>query len=165
MSNRDLTPQTRGHGSGMVQSDHQPLHALQRRVEQVFDDFLSSFGMPPPARSADGVGNLIPRIDVSESDKAYSFTAELPGVDEAAVEVTLTNGALTIAGEKKTDSEEENKQQIRTERSFGRFQRSFSLPSDSDEDKVGATFKNGVLNITVGKSPETKKRHIEIHSA
>ena len=109
---------------------------------------------------------LTPRIDVSQSNTEYCFSAELPGVDEKDVEVTLSDGVLTIKGEKKSETKEEKGHFLRSERHCGAFQRSFSLPSDIDEGKVQASFDKGVLTVTVAKSAKAKSatKRIEVRS-
>jgi len=103
-------------------------------------------------------GALAPSIDVSENDKGIEVTAELPGVDEKDVEVTLADNLLTIKGEKKSEREEKEEGSYVSERSYGSFQRSFSLPYEVDAGKVEAKFDKGVLKISLPKSPELKKK-------
>jgi len=109
---------------------------------------------------------LRPRVDVSENEKAYEISAELPGIDEKDVNVTLSDDMLTIKGEKKSEREEKKKDYHRLERRFGSFQRTFPLPDDVDVDKIGASFKKGVLSVTLPKLPvgKSKRRKIEIEA-
>lgn len=109
-------------------------------------------------------GELAPRTDVSETDDAYRITIELPGVNEKDLEVTLTEGTLSVKGEKKSVREEKEKGGHLSERSYGRFRRMFRIPDDADADKVGADFANGVLTVTVPRTSEAKEkvRKIEI---
>ena len=112
--------------------------------------------------------DLTPTVDVAEKDDAYEITAELPGIAETDVAVTLDGGILTISGEKKEDKNEEKKNVRISERRYGSFQRSFSLPNDADEQKISADFKKGVLKVTVGRAEQAKKsgaRHISIKAA
>ncbi len=104
----------------------------------------------------------MPAADVSETDKAYEITAELPGMDEKNIEVKLANGVLTIKGEKQEEKEEKQKDYHMRERSFGSFQRTFQVPDGVDSDKIEASFKNGVLSVTLPKSPEAQKAEKKI---
>ena len=107
---------------------------------------------------------MVPELDVRENTNAITIEAELPGVEEKDVTVTLANGVLTIKGEKKQEKEEKSESYHLTERSFGSFQRSLRLPDTVDDAKVEAHFDKGVLKVTAGKKPEAVKaeRRIEI---
>ena len=109
-----------------------------------------------------GEDNWLPAVDIREDDDQFVFTAELPGMNREQVDITIEEKVLTIAGERKFESKEDNKNYHRIERSYGTFSRSFSLPQDVDADAVGAQFENGVLTITLPKSEATKPRKIEI---
>ena len=159
MSVRDLTPWTWGHKAPAPGSED-PFRMLQERMDWMFNQMFGGPEWAPAGRGPAG-GMLAPRIDVTEEEKDYLFTAELPGVTEKDVEVTLIDGTLTIKGEKKSemaDKKDEKGNVLRTERSYGSFQRSFSLPADIDEDQVSATFDKGVLTVKVAKSKEAKAR-------
>jgi HSP20 family protein len=106
----------------------------------------------------------VPELDARESTDAITVEAELPGVDEKDVTVTLANGILTIKGEKKQEKEEKGESYHLTERSFGSFERSIRLPDTIDDAKVEAKFDKGVLKVTAAKKPEAVKaeRKIEI---
>jgi HSP20 family protein len=98
-----------------------------------------------------------PAVDIVESEKAYEISAELPGMDEKNIEVHVVNGCLTIKGEKWEETEEKRKDYFLRERRFGSFERSFRLPEGVDKDKIEATFKKGVLTVTLPKSAEAQK--------
>jgi HSP20 family protein len=100
----------------------------------------------------------MPAEDVAETDKAYEITAELPGLDEKNIEAKLANGMLSIKGEKQEEKEEKQKDYYRRERSFGSFERSFQVPEGIDTDKIAASFKNGILSVTLPKSAEAQKQ-------
>jgi HSP20 family protein len=102
--------------------------------------------------------NLMPSVDVGETDKAFEITAELPGMDEDDIEVTLTDAGLTIKGEKKSEREETEKDYHRLERSFGSFQRCFAVPEEVDAAKIDARFKKGVLTVTLPKTAKAKAK-------
>ena len=96
-------------------------------------------------------------MNVSETDKAVQVTAELPGMEEKDIQISLERDVLLISGEKKSESEETGKNFHRVERSYGSFQRAIPLVSEVQEDKVDATFKNGILTITLPKPPSSVK--------
>ena len=98
-----------------------------------------------------------PAVDVAETEKAYEITAELPGMDEKNVEVKFADGVLTVKGEKQEEKEEKKKDYYLSERSYGSFQRAFQVPDGVDADKIEASFKNGVLTVTMPKSAEAQK--------
>jgi HSP20 family protein len=141
----------RGRGDG------DPFGQLQRRMNSVFEDF---FGRSPSDLWGDAAGEFLPRVDVSETGKEVRITAELPGLDEKDVEVTVTNNMLTIKGEK----EEEEGDYYHSERSYGYFDRTIALPQGIDADNAKAKFKKGVLKVTIPKKPEAQssRRKIEL---
>ena len=101
-------------------------------------------------------GLIMPQVDIGESQKDYTITVEVPGVQEKDIDLTLIDGTLTIRGEKRSEHEEKEKHYHRVERSYGSFQRILSLPNDADENTVKAKFKDGVLTITIAKDPQAK---------
>ena len=141
-------------------TDANPFLTLHREMNRMFDDVFRGFDLAPFG-SARTLGALRwPQIDIDETDKEVRITAELPGLDEKDVNLEIANGVLSIAGEKKSESED--KERRFSERYFGRFERRIPL-QDVDEDKTSATFKNGILTITVPKSAEAKNvRRISI---
>jgi HSP20 family protein len=110
---------------------------------------------------------MVPELDVRENTDSITIEAELPGVEEKDVSVTLTNGTLTIKGEKKQSKEEKNENYYLAERSYGAFERSLRLPETIDEAKIEAKFDKGVLKVKAAKKPEAVKaaRKIEIKPA
>jgi HSP20 family protein len=147
-----------------------PFENLRREVDRLFDDFDSGFWRSPfrapffdvePLRHGNGSA-AIPAVDVSETDKGYEITAELPGMDEKNVEVKLANGVLTIKGEKHDEKEEKKKDYYMRERSFGSFERIFAVPDGVDSEKIEARFNKGVLSVTLPKSPEAQKAEKKI---
>ena len=166
MSIRDLTPWILGSKAKFLATD-ESFRLLRAHMDRLFDEMMGGFDLAPLGHGPNG-GLLAPRIDVSDDDKEYRFTAELPGVSKKDVDVTLVDNVLTIQGEKKADArKEENGKVIRVERSFGSFRRSFALPAEVDEAKVDAIFDKGVLTITVAKSKEAKAKtkKIEVKAA
>ena len=98
-----------------------------------------------------------PKVDIAETEDNYLITADLPGIDEKNVDITLDDRTLSIKGEKKTGIEDEQGEFYSRERSYGVFQRSFEVPAIIDENKIGASFSNGVLTVKMPKTPEAKK--------
>ena len=158
MNVRDLVPWGRGDRERhpATRSDSiSPVLSLHREMNRLFDDVFRGFD---DSRFFGGRSGW-PSVDVEETDKEYRVTAELPGLDERDVEVLLHDGLLTVRGEKKFESE--NRNRTYSERFYGRFERQITLDRDIDESAVNATFKNGVLTVTVQKSPsavESAKR-------
>ena len=137
----------------------EPFASLRRDMERVFEDFSRDFSWGLPATAGTAVA---PRIDVSETDSEIKIEAEMPGVEEKDVEVVLSNGRLTIKGEKKQEKEEKKKDYHLVERSYGSFARSISLPFEADPGHVKASFAKGVLSVTVPKPPEVKAKEKKI---
>ena len=106
-----------------------------------------------------------PLVDISEDDKEYLIKAELPGIDKRDVRVSIEKGVLTISGERHQEHDEKKGKLHRIERSYGSFQRSFSVPDDADSSKVAAEYKNGVLHLHLPKTPEKQPKQIEIKVA
>jgi HSP20 family protein len=104
----------------------------------------------------------VPAIDVAEDEKHYAITVEIPGVKKEDVQVEIHEGMLTIRGEKKSEREEKDERRRYVERSYGSFSRSFSLPTDADGDRVEASFKDGILTITIPKTAESKPQTVAI---
>lgn len=145
-----------------AESVFSPLMDLRQRMDQVFDDVMQGwradpFGhFPSLTRLQENLAEV--RFDVAESADAIEISAELPGMDEGDVELSSSDGVLTIKGEKKTESEEKKKDYYFRERRFGSFARSFRIPDSVDEDKIGATFDKGVLDVVLPKRPEAKAK-------
>jgi len=139
---------------------------MRDEMDRMFDRFESGWPRLPSLFRREGSITL-PELDVRENANAIIVEAELPGVDEKDVSVTLANGLLTIKGEKKQEKEEKGENYHMTERSFGGFERSIRLPDTIDEGKVEAKFDKGVLKVTAAKKPEAVKpeRKIEVKKA
>lgn len=130
-----------------------PFTSLQREMNRLFDNFfggLSPSSWAPLGRG--GAESFTPHIDVSETDKEIKVSAELPGMDENDIDVSLTKDTLTIRGEKKEEREDKGKDYYRMERSYGSFSRNIPLPVEVNTDKVEATFKKGILYVTLPKT-------------
>jgi HSP20 family protein len=109
-----------------------------------------------------GFNAWTPAVDITEHDDQYIVKVELPGVNKDEVKITLDNNILTIRGEKKQDREVKKENYHRVERSYGSFQRSFTLPSTVKSDKIDAVYKDGVLQIALPKAEEAKPKQIEV---
>lgn len=153
-----------------------PFEDLRREIDRLCYDFDRDFWPAPFRRSAFEVEpfwrrevtwGAVPAVDIVEKDDAYEVTAELPGLDEKNVEVRLANGELTIRGEKQEEKEEKKKDYYLHERHFGSFERCFHVPEGVDTDKIEASFKMGVLTVTLPKKPEARKleKKIEVMAA
>jgi len=141
------------------------LGSLFRDVERVFDEFSRRAPFAPFAPfGADVAGVSAPKLDVAETKDAIDVTAELPGVEEKDVDITLADGVLTIRGEKRSERDEKNaeKNWHLVERSYGSFSRSIRLPFDPDTSKVEAKFEKGVLRVHLPKPPEVAKKQQKI---
>ena len=164
MAIRDLVPWN-GRGreiSGRRDEEPHPILSLHREMNRLFEDVFRGFDLSPFSMDRWNGTNAWPRIEISESEKEVQVTAELPGLEEKDIEVELANGVLAIRGEKKTETED--KDRLFSERYYGRFERRIPL-EDIDQDKIDASFKNGVLNVTLPKSPtaQQKVRRIAIN--
>jgi HSP20 family protein len=147
-------------------NEAEPFRILQQEIDSLFNEFTS--GMPMIGRWADNAnGRLAVRCDVAETDKALEVTAELPGVNEKEIDVSLAGDMLTIKAEKKSDKEEKTKDYHLVERSYGTFQRSMQLPFQVDPAKIEAKFEKGVLKLVVPKPAETqaKVQKIDVKTA
>jgi len=130
-----------------------PFASLQREMNRLFDNFFGGLSPFPRASLERGSAeSFIPRIDVSETDKEIKVSAELPGMDENDIDVSLTKDTLTIRGEKKEEKEDKGKNYYRMECSYGSFSRNIPLPAEVSTDKVEATFKKGILYVTLPKT-------------
>jgi HSP20 family protein len=147
-----------------------PLLSLRQEIGRLFEDFESRFpSLPfgfgrrsseiePFRRFGRTFEAELPNVDMTETAEAYSLTAEMPGLEEKDVDVTLTDDMLTVSGEKKEEWTEEEKDYHFSERRYGAFKRSFRLPASVAADKISASLKKGVLTVTLPKSEEAKKK-------
>ena len=128
-----------------------------------FDDLFNRAGFVHTVRPASS--HWVPRADVSENETGYLIELELPGVKKSAVNVSLHEGVLRITGESRGANEsaaEAGTKVHRSERTFGKFERSFKLPTDVDADAVEAAFSDGILRLTVGRAEQAKPKAIEV---
>jgi len=153
-----------------------PWRTFRTEMDRLFDRFSSGFAFPSLRRSfwreptwdyETSFELASPKVDVTEDTTAYKIAAELPGLAEKDVEISVAGGMLTLKGEKQQEKEEKGKEYWVSERSYGSFQRSFTLPDGVDADKISAVFAKGVLTITLPKLPEVQKaaKKIEVKPA
>jgi len=154
MKMEDLIPLKKSRNVPVKQytEDSHPFLAPHHEMNRLFDDFFRGFDMPLDSRF--GWSGSWPSVEVSEDDKEVRVVAEVAGLDEKDVEVTLSDGVLTLRGEK----EHESKDPVYSERWQGSFERSLDLGPEIDPDKVNASFKNGVLTITAAKRGDVQSR-------
>jgi HSP20 family protein len=137
-----------------------PLRDLDRMRSEM-DRLWETFFEGKPRRRMDE-GEWLPSIDVSETKNDLVVKAELPGMDPKDIDISLNDGYLTLKGEKKQEREEKEEDYHYIERSYGSFTRSVHLPKEVKRDKIAASYKNGILKITLPKSEEAKKEEIKI---
>lgn len=135
------------------------LDELQNRLGTFFR------GFPRWTGNGDTLTDWSPQVDISEDEKEYLVKADLPEMKKEEIKVNFENGLLTISGERKTEKEEKKKKYHRIERSYGKFERVFTLPEDADASKLAAEFKDGVLRVHMPKSPSAKPKTIEVKVA
>jgi len=146
-----------------------PLHELdrwpsdfvgvQRDINRLFDNFFHSGSQTEETMAT---SYFAPAVDIAEQENEYVVKIELPGVAKDDVKISVESNTLTIKGEKKQENEQKSKNFHRVERSYGSFQRSFTLPSTVKNDKIDAVFNSGILTITMPKSEEAKPKLIEV---
>ena len=110
-----------------------------------------------------GMGMWNPAVDLYEKDDHFVIKAELPGVDKKDIAIDLKDRVLTLSGERSYENEVKEENYYRRERSYGKFQRAFTLPADVDSDKIKAEFKDGLLQIEVPKPEQQKPKQVTIH--
>jgi HSP20 family protein len=136
-----------------------PFQAMQHDMDRFFGDFFGGdFGLSSWSGFGESLGAFSPQVDVKETDQEIKVLAELPGLDEKEVEVSLSRDMLTISGEKKQETEDKGENYYRMECSYGSFKRSIPLTTEVEADKVEARFKNGVLTVTLPKTSEAQRQ-------
>lgn len=135
------------------------LSTFRNEMDQLFDSFFSG---RPFYSAADAADPITPPVDIEETADGYIVRADLPGMTEKDVKVSLVGDTLTLRGERRREVETKSGHVHRTERLFGSFERSFTLPAPVRADKVKASYRNGVLEIQVPKAEEARVREIEV---
>ena len=135
-----------------------PLQELKREMDRIWDGFFGRMRFPERWEGLE----WSPAIDVSETDDAVVVRADIPGLDPEDLEVRLSGRTLTIKGEKKQEKEEKKENFYRVERVYGSFVRTVDLPAEVEADRAEATYKNGVLKITLPKKAEARGKKVKI---
>ena len=134
-----------------------PLMSLRHEMDRLFEDF----GRFRPSRWF-GEREWMPPVDVEETEKEVVVTAELPGMESKDLDISIREETLTLRGERKEEKEDKSKTYHRVERHYGSFERSVSLPCSVDADKASATYKDGMLRITLPKKPEEQSKSVKV---
>lgn len=137
----------------------QEMDRLQREIERAFNGRLGTLST---SKEAMKLPSWAPSVDIAEDDKEYTVKAELPEVKKEDVKVIVEDSTLTLRGERKAEKEEKDKKYHRIERSYGSFERRFTLPEDSDAGKITSEFKEGMLTVHLPKNPVAKPKTTEI---
>lgn len=150
----DVKPARRGN------DEEHPILALHREMDRLFEDFFGNLGSGLAWPRGNALRNQADawalNVDVAENDKEVRVVADVPGMEEKDIEVDLSDNLLTIKGEKQEERDQKEADYHVVERSYGSFQRAIALPGGLEQDKAKAIFKNGVLTVTVPKSPEAR---------
>ena len=169
MSMSDLIPWGRGRTVPAPRGNDEgsPFLALHREMNRLFNDVLRGGVAPSGGQGQSGGGQggvlLAPHMDVTETDREVRLQAELPGVAEKDIDISLNDDVLSIRAEKKQERREERHGVHISERAYGTFQRAIRLPFKVDPDQVQATFENGVLSVTLPKTqPQERNRRIRV---
>lgn len=133
-------------------------NSMSRLIDEAFNDFLA----PVNAQDEPLGSDWLPPVDIVEDENTLVFTAEMPGLDREAVDITLEDQVLTLRGERRFERDEEKDNYHRIERAYGSFSRSFRLPTNVETAKAKATFKDGLLRIELPKTEEAKPKKLEI---
>lgn len=148
-----------------------PFRALRAEMDRVLDRFAGGWGMPsfrrmfdlePTLRSEGSFSMPSPAVDITEDEKAYRLSAELPGLSEKEIDVVLSGDSLTLKGEKRQEKEQKEKSFYLSERAYGSFQRSFYIPEGVDRDRIAADFSKGVLTVTMPKTAKAVEQQKKI---
>jgi HSP20 family protein len=152
-----------------------PMLSIHQEVDRMFNDLMRGFALPAASlfgRGGDGLPSLSsrwlrPDVDIAATDKQYTITVEVPGVDENDIAVEVTDDSLIVRGEKKIEKEQKEKEFYSVERSYGSFRRELALPDDADTGNIDAGFKNGVLTLNLPRKAQAQKagRRIQVSKA
>jgi len=152
-----------------------PFRSLRTEVDRLFDRFAAGLRLPSWRHMFEmepiGLGSSFtfptPAVEVTEDDKMFKITAELPGLEQKDIEVILTGDTVTLKGEKRYEREEKGKDQHMSERAYGSFQRIFTLPDSVDREKITGELTKGLLTITLPKSAAARQpeKKIDIKTA
>lgn len=169
MAISDLIPWKKNRSEKSLQQRKQedPISELQQEMNRLFEDFFERPGSLSPFAGERGLqASFSPKVDISETENEVQVSVELPGMDPEEIEISYTGNSLTISGEKGTEKEEKGKQFYRKERTYGSFRRSIPLPGAIEEDKIEASYQNGLLEVTLPKAAGASQQgtRIKVHS-
>jgi len=133
-----------------------PLGALQSEINRVFESLWRGFDLTAPGGAGDLGSETLPRVDVRDTGQAIEVVAELPGMEPGDIDISLSDGGLTIRGEKRSEREDQDGDYVIRECSFGAIERTVPLPDGVDVDAAQASFRNGVLTITIPKTADAQ---------
>lgn len=154
---KPLTPWFKKSLPAVRREEEHPFFALQKEMNNLFQDFFRNFELSATNYGDDTFGDFSPRVDMHETEKEYTVTAELPGMEEKDIQLKLSGDILTISGEKRNEKVEDAKGHYRMERIYGTFSRSLLLPAEVELEKCTASFKHGVLSVVLPKTASTEK--------
>lgn len=165
MNMRDIIPWGRTNQPVTRAFDGDPFLSLHREMNRLFDDVFRGFDLPARAGQLTPFSTGWPKLEITDGDKELKIAAEVPGLEEKDIEVLLDDGVLTIRGEKTSSTEAKDKQF--SEHFYGKFERQIPLDAAIAADQVTASFKNGVLTVTLPKveAPPSTAKRIEIQKA
>lgn len=137
---------------------------VEKEFSRLWDNFEKRFGFPSGKDTEEEFENAVwmPLTDISEDNENFFLNMDIPGVNKEDVKISFNNGQLTISGERKQDKESKDSKYHRVERIYGKYYRSFTLPSKIQSDKIEASFKDGSLLVTIPKAEDAKPKEIEI---
>jgi HSP20 family protein len=167
MAIRDLLPSRRARGD-LMDLNRDPFFGFRNQMDRLFDDFFNNVDIRrtfPTISSS--FATSWPSVELNETDNEYRVTAEIPGMEEKDINLSLRDNTLTISGEKRSESQEDDKTRRISERFYGRFERTIPFDAEIDADKVAAKFKSGLLTVILPKNPKAqdKTRRIAISSS
>ena len=135
-----------------------PMLKLRNGIDKLFEDFFTDEKALAPFQMND----KLPAIEVKETEEAITVDAELPGLKQEEIKVTVEEGILTIAAERKQEKDEKTKNVHRTERYYGQMERKLALPASVEDGKIDAVYKDGVLHVTLPKKPSAKPKAVTV---
>lgn len=154
---------------GMTRAEPRHLLSPFENMERLFEDFFPRsmlrhyrLGLPSASELTAPFEGRMPKVDIIDRDDEILVRAELPGVDKKDIDISMTDNTITIKGETQTEEKEEKGNYYRCETTHGAYSRTLSIPVDVNSDKTNATFKDGVLEITLPKKEQAKRRNIKI---